>query len=194
MGAAAATVIGGASVPAQGPALMLFEQASTSAPWLLASVSRLAAGTALPRLATDSAGYTPTVRLTSGALVARPADVGALQAAVVDDGPASAAARAVASGPLTTGMYAGARDHADGLRAPRGDVYQWELDGSSLPQFALRTADGGALVFYAMSLDTTVTVPGVIDKADPVRSGPPISVPASLLMLLPTSRRPRWCN
>ena len=31
---------------------------------------------------------------------------------VVDDGPASAAAKAVADGPLTTGMYQGAVDRA----------------------------------------------------------------------------------
>jgi hypothetical protein len=94
----------------------------------------------------------------------------------------------VAGGPLTTGMYQGAVDHAGGLTAPRGDDYQWELDGSSLPQFALRTAAGGALVFYAMTLTTTVAVPDVINKADPVHSGPPIQVPLAVRMLLPPGR------
>jgi hypothetical protein len=116
--------------------------------------------------------------------LAQPDDVGPLQAAVVDDGPSSAATRAVAGGPLTTGMYQGAANHVDGLQAPRGDVYQWELDGSSLPQFALRTADGGALVWYAMTLDTTVAVPGEINKANPVQPGPPIPVPLALQTLL----------
>jgi len=85
-------------------------------------------------------------------------------------------------------MYQGALSHAGGLTAPHGDVYQWELDGSSLPQFALRTAAGGALVFYAMTLTTTVAVPDVINKADPVRSGPPIQVPVGVQMLLPPGR------
>jgi hypothetical protein len=183
------TVIGGATVPADGTALMLFEQARAGAPWLLASTSDLAAGEALPRLATGSAGYIPVVTPSAAALLAQPDSVGALQAAVVDDGPVSAAARAVAAGPLTTGLYAGARDHADGLRAPAGDVYQWELEGSARPEFALRTADGGALAFYAMSLDETVAVPGEIDKADPVRSGPPIQVPDDLLPLLPPGQQ-----
>jgi hypothetical protein len=183
------TVIGGATVPADGTALMLFEQARAGASWLLASTSDLAAGEALPRLAAGSAGYLPVVTPSAAALLAPPDSVGALQAAVVDDGPASAAARAVAAGPLTTGLYAAARDHADGLRAPAGDVYQWELEGSPLPEFALRTADGGALAFYAMSLDETVAVPGEIGKADPVRSGPPIQIPDDLLPLLPPGQQ-----
>jgi hypothetical protein len=179
------TSAGGAQLPADGRALMLFSQASTRAPWLLASSSQLPAGVTMPKLATDGAGYTPTVALSDPALLAQPDDTGPLQAAVVDDGPASAAAKAVAAGPLTTGMYQGAADHAGGMTAPRGDVYQWELDGSSLPELAIRTADGGALVFYAMTLSTTVAVPDVINKADPVHSGPPIQVPVDLLPLLP---------
>jgi len=183
-----ATGAGGAQVPPDGPALMLFEQAGARAPWLLASISQLPSGVTLPKLATGSAGYVPTVPLSDASLVAQPVDAGPLQAGVVDDGQASAATRAVADGPLTTGMYQGAVDHAGGLRAPRGDVYQWELDGSSLPQFALRTAAGGALVFYAMSLNTTVAVPDVINKANPVHSGLPIQVPVEVQMLLPVGR------
>jgi hypothetical protein len=179
---------GGAQVPPDGPALMLFEQADARAPWLLASISQLPSGVTLPKLATGSAGYVATVPLSDASLVAQPDDAGPLQAGVVDDGPASAATRAVADGPLTTGMYQGGVNHAGGLRAPRGDVYQWELDGSSLPQFALRTAAGGALVFYAMSLNTTVAVPDVINKANPVHSGPPIQVPIDVQMLLPLGR------
>jgi hypothetical protein len=184
-GAAAPVSVDGAEVSPFGPELMLFEQAGASAPWLLASTSSLAAGETLPKLAADSAGYVPTVTPTTGTLLAQPDYVGALQAAVVDDGPANAAAKAVADGPLTTGLYQGAVSHASGLTTPPGDVYQWELDGSSLPQFALRTAAGGALVLYAMTLNTTVAVPGVLNKANPVLSGPPIQVPADVRPLLP---------
>jgi hypothetical protein len=179
---------GGAQVPLEGPALMLFQQASAGAPWLLASISQLPSGVTPPKLSTDSAGYVPAVPLSDASLAAQPDDTGPLQAGVVDEGQASAATRAVADGPLTTGMYQGALSHAGGLTAPHGDVYQWELDGSSLPQFALRTAAGGALVFYAMTLTTTVAVPDVINKADPVRSGPPIQVPVGVQMLLPPGR------
>jgi hypothetical protein len=184
-GAAALASVDGAEVYPSGPELLLFERASAGASWLLASSVNLAVGETLPKLATDSAGYIQTVAPSAATLLAQPGEVGAFQAAVVDDGPASPAARAVADGQLTTGLYRGALSHADGLRAPPGDVYQWELTGTSYPGFALRTAGGGALVFYTMALDTTVAVPGYIDKADPVRSGPPIQVPVNVRRLLP---------
>ncbi len=178
------TVVGGTDVPLDGPVLMVFEQASVATPWLLASTSQLASGAALPRMATDENGYVPQVPMSSTGLLARPAVTGPLQAAVVDDGPASAAAKAVAAGPLTTAMYQGARERVEGLMAPRGDIYQWNLEGSHFPAFALRTASGGALVLYAMYLNSTASVPDVINKATPVRLGLPIAVPPSYLPLL----------
>jgi hypothetical protein len=176
---------GGVRIPADGPALLLFEQSAASGPWLLASDSRLPPGASPPRLARNSAGAIPVVQPSAAAFLAPPDDVGALQAAVVDDGPSSADTKAVADGPLTTGMYQGALDHVDGMRAPRGDVYQWDLAGSTLPEFALQTAAGGALVFYAMTLNTTVAVPDYVNKADPVHSGPAIAEPADVQSLLP---------
>jgi hypothetical protein len=184
-GAAAPISVDGAAIRPFVPELLLFEQASAGKPWLLASTSNLAVGETLPKLAADNAGYARTVAPTAGTQLAQPDYVGALQAAVVDDGPANAATKAVADGPLTTGLYQGTVDHAGDLTAPPGDVYQWELDGSSYPQFALHTAAGGALVFYAMTLTTTVAVPDVINKANPIHSGPPIQVPADLRPLLP---------
>jgi hypothetical protein len=183
------TEVGDTRVPVDGTALMLFEQADAGAPWLLASTSSLAAGATPPKLATDGAGYIQAVTPTAATLLAQPEDVGPLQAAVVDDGPASAATKAVAGGQLSTGMYQGAVSHASGLTAPPGDVYQWELGGANFPVFALRTAGGGALVFYAMTLTTTVAVPDVINKGNPIHSGPPIQVPVDLRMLLPADQR-----
>ena len=187
-GAAALVSVDGAEVHPFGPELLLFEQVSAGAPWLLASTVNLAVGETLPKLATDGAGYIQTVAPAAATLLAQPGEVGAFQAAVVDDGPASPAGRAVADGQLTTGLYRGALSQADGLRAPPGDIYQWELMGTSYPEFALRTAGGGALVFYTMALDTTIAVPGYIDKADPVRSGPPIQVPVNVRRLLPAGQ------
>jgi hypothetical protein len=192
----ATTSVGGAQVPVDGPVLMVFDQSSSDGPWQLASVAQLASGTALPRLATDRNGYIPQVPLTSPDLLAQPYATGALQAAVVDDGPASAAAKAVAPGPLTTGLYQAARDRyqeaADralaGLQVPAGDAYQWSMEGTPYPAFALRTADGGALVLYAMYLNSTVAVPGYFDDASPVEPGAPIKVPLEVLPLLPSGQ------
>ena len=60
-GRQAPVLVGDVALPADGPVLLLFEQASAGAPWLLGSVSQLPAGAALPKLATDSAGYVPVV-------------------------------------------------------------------------------------------------------------------------------------
>jgi hypothetical protein len=188
--------VGGAQVPVDGPALMVFEQSSSDGPWQLASVAQLASGTTLPRLATDQDGYIPQVPLTSTDLLAQPYATGPLQAAVVDDGPASAAAKAVAAGPLTTGLYQAAReryqDTADhvlaGLQVPAGDVYQWSMEGTPYPALALRTADGGALVLYAMYLNSTVAVQGYFDDASPIQPGAPIKIPLGVLPLLPSGQ------
>ena len=187
-GAVAPVSVDGAEVDPFDPELLLFEQARAGKPWLLASTVNLAVGETLPRLATDRAGYVQTVEPSAAALLAQPDEVGAFQAAVVDDGPASPATRAVADGQLTTGLYRGARSHAEGLKAPPGDIYQWELKGTSYPEFALRTAGGGALVFYTMALDVAIAVPGYFDKADPIRSGPPIPVPGNVRRLLPAGQ------
>jgi hypothetical protein len=160
------------------------QMAAGAAPWQLASDSRLAPGVSPPALAKDDTGHVPVVPLSDTALLARPDVAGALQAAVVDDGPASPAATMVASGPLTTGIYQAEHDTLLGLSVPPGDVSQWELEGSNVTKFALRTADGGALVFYAMYLNTTVEVPALLNKSEPVDLGPPIAVPPYVAPLL----------
>ena len=180
-----ATQVAGAEVPVDGDVLMVFEQAAATTAWQLASISQLASGMALPRLATDKNGYVPQVALSATTLFAQPVVTGPLQAAVVDDGPASAAAKAVATGPLTTGLYQGALDRVEGPMVPPGDVYQWYLEGAPYPTFALRTASGGALVLYTMYLNSTVSRPGAISKASSAQPGQPIGVPPNFLPLLP---------
>jgi len=165
--------------------VLLFKQASATARWQLASVSKLAPGMALPAFAVDGTGHIPTVSLSDSALRARPDVTGPLQAAVVDDGPASPASAVVASGPLTTGIYDNERAGLLGLTAPRGDDLQWGLEGSIYPAVALRTADGGALVLYSMYLNTIVQTAGSLAQARPLQPGPPIAVFGELTPLLP---------
>jgi hypothetical protein len=187
-----ATWVAGAELPVNGTVLLVFQQANATTPWQLASTSQLAAGVSLPRLATDGAGRVQALAMSQAALLSSPEVVGPLQAAIVEDGPASPAAQVVASGPLTTGLYTAARTAGLGLTAPPGDVRQWQLDGSNYTKFALRTAGGGALVFYSMYLDTTVAVPADLDQSDQVNPGRPITVPAYLLPLLPArTKAPR---
>ena len=169
---------------ADGHEVFLFTKASATAPWQLSSLSKLAPGMSLPALATDSSGRVPTVSLSDSALLAEPGFTGPLQAGMVDDGPASPSAKVVSNGPLTTGIYDNERAGLLGLTAPHGDILQWNLEGSDYRQFALRTADGGALVFYAMYLNTTVQTPASLNLARPLNPGPAISVSQLLAPLL----------
>jgi len=111
-------------------------------------------------------------------LLLQPNTVGPAQAAVVDQGPTAAAAAVMASGPQTTALHA-AQAARGNAAAARGLNYQWLLEGAAFAQWGLRTAGGGALVLYAMYLNTTTEHRNNV-------SGSPIPVPASFTPLLAT--------
>ncbi|MBO0805841.1 MAG: hypothetical protein J2P25_22560, partial [Nocardiopsaceae bacterium] len=174
-------ILAGVRRPPSGQVLMLFTEQAPKQPWQLASSVQLEPGQRLPKLATTAGGYVQTAPLgNSTAYLARPDVVGPLQAAVVDDGPAAPAATAVASGPLTTGIHASQAT----IKPPRGDVRQWLLEGANEERFALRTASGGAVVFYAMYLNDTTEVPAELNQASVVPPGKPIAIPPDFAPLL----------
>lgn len=175
----------GTALGARGQVLMIFEKSGPHSRWLLTSSAQLAAGQSLPALATAGNGDAEPVPMDDATTLGQPQVVGPLQAAVVDDGPASAASRAVAAGPFTTGIHASLSSPLPRYAAPQGDIRQFALEGSNYASFALRTADGGALVFYTMYLDTVVETPSVYAEDSPVLPGPPISVPPQFAPLLP---------
>ena len=154
--------------------IMVFERHGTDLPWTLDGVAVL--DQPLPAIARGKDGYAIDVRTNEPNLLLPPDVLGATQAAVVDEGPTSAASAVIDSGPLTTGLYATQDAHAS-VATARGLVYQWLLQGAPAPQFELRTANGGALVLYSMLLNTTTAHPGLV-------SGSPIPVPADFVPLL----------
>jgi hypothetical protein len=154
--------------------IMVFERRKPGLAWMLDGSAVLDQG--LPVIARDRDGYATALATSDTGLLLRPEVVGPTQAAVVDDGPASAATAVVASGPLTTGLYAAQAAQARAAAA-HGLQYQWLLMGATFPRFALRTAGGGALVLYAMYLNTTTQHPNAA-------KGPPIPVPAQFSPLL----------
>ncbi len=156
--------------------VMIFERSAPAEPWTLDGSAEL--DQSLPAIARDSDGYAINVSTKDSSLLLPPNVVGPTQAAVVDEGPAAPAAAAIAGGPQTTGLYTAqaAQGHS---YAAQGLTYQWLLEGAAMPQFELRTAGGGALVLYAMSLNTIVEHPGNV-------FGPPIPVPAGFTSLLTT--------
>ncbi len=154
-----------------GPAvntIMLFDHSEQAVPWTLNGIAVL--DQPLPAIARDQAGYAIAVVNNDASLLLRPDVVAATQAAVVDEGPDSAAAAVIASGPQTTGLYA-AQTAVGRADAAAGAHYEWLAGDAGAPQFELRTTDGGALTMYGMDLDTTAEHPNLA-------AGPPIPVPA----------------
>ncbi len=153
--------------------LMLFEKRGPHLPWTLDGSVVL--DQPLPAIARARDGYATALSTIDSDLLLPPDVVGATQAAVVDQGPASASAAVVGDGPLTTGLYQAQAAQARSVAA-QGLKYQWLLEGSDFALFSLRTADGGALVMYGMYLTTTTQHPGLA-------AGAPIPVPAEFTPL-----------
>ena len=168
------TTVTGGKPGATEHTLMLFARDQKSGDWTLGGTAVLSRP--LPAIARDADGYAIAVPTTDPTLLLRPDVVGATHAAVVDDGPASPATAVVAAGPQTTGLYAAQAARAAAEQA-RGLQYQWLLQGASWPQTGLRLADGGALVFYGMYLNTTNQHPNLAE-------GAPIPVPTGFTPLL----------
>jgi hypothetical protein len=185
MVASAQDTAGDVQVPASGTVLMLFEKPAAGDAWHVASISELTPGEHVPALATDDRGYVTVDKMdVAGTQLVRPALTPPLQASVVDDGPASPAAQAVATGPLTTGLYEIGATSARGIAPPPGDVYQWLLEGANGGRLSLATADGGSLVLYTMYLNLIVQTKSALNQDVPVVPGPPITVPAYVKPLL----------
>ena len=142
--------------------IMLFEKGKAKLGWTLAAAAAL--DQPLPPVAVDSDGYAVAAPLTDGSVLLRPDVVGPTQAAVADEGPANPAATVISAGPQTTGLYAVQAAQAAAEQA-RGLTYQWLLQGADFAQFELRLRDGGDLVIYGMSLNTTLEHPNLVKGA-----------------------------
>ena len=149
--------------------VMAFERSAPDEQWTLNGSAVL--DQPLPAIARDGDGYAINVSTKDTSLLLPPDVVGATQAAVVDEGPTAPAAAVIANGPQTTGLYTTQAAQNNSYTA-QGLSYQWLLEGAAVPQFDLRTTDGGALVIYTMYLNTTIEHPGNV-------FGPPIPIPAN---------------
>ncbi len=157
-------------------ALMVFDQKEAGAGWTLNGTAALGPGQKLPAISRGSDGYAIALNTHDQSFLLLPAVVGATQAAVVDDGPASPAAAVIAAGDSTTGLYARQSAYADGQSA-NGLQYTWLMQGASFPVFGLRLTDGSGLVLYGLFLNTTNEHPNLV-------KGTPIPVPANFTPLL----------
>lgn len=169
-------------------ALLVFDRPDAEATWALSGSALLNPGAPALKVAVDRAGYATALATSDQALKLRPDIVGAMHATVADDGPSSPAATAVQAGPQTTGLYQ-ANAAIARQAATQKAAYTWELEGTSFPFFALRTTDGGALVFYTMTLVTT-TVTAQLPPAHGKAKLPVIPVPTALQNVVPATHRP----
>jgi hypothetical protein len=106
-------------------------------------------------MALGPAGHAVALITYDNSLLVSPNSVGAVQAALADEGPGSAVSTVVAAGPYTTGVrdqiVAATRDvTGQGLR------YDSQVQGTSFPIYALATSDGGALVLYTLVRNTVI--------------------------------------
>ena len=169
------TTVTGGKPGATDSTLMLFAREEKTDDWTLSGTAVLSRP--LPAIARDADGYAVPVSTKDTTLLLRPDVAGATQAAVVDDGPSSPAAAAIAAGPMTTGLYAAQNARAAAEQA-RGLEYQWLLQGAPYPQVGLRLAgSGSALIMYGMYLNTTTEHPNLV-------AGSPIGVPAEFKPML----------
>jgi hypothetical protein len=150
---------------------LLFLQAAPGAPWRNAIEPYLLAGASAPVIAVGADGRATAVAATATTLAAAPVQLPSLTARSFDG-----------AGPLA--IPAGTADRADerSWRAKKGPaltITDRHAPATAGQAFALRTTDGGALVFYTVADTMTITppagtvfrldIPGLQSPAQPLR-------------------------
>jgi hypothetical protein len=171
-----------------GTAVMVFDRTQPTSSWTLNGTVLMASDAPALNVAVNRKGYATALPTTDPSLEFPPDEVGATHASVADEGPSSPAAKVVAAGPQTTGIYQTNAAYAAKVR-PGHWIYTWQMEGTSYPFFALRTTDGGAVVFYTMSLNRQ-TVPATKPPTHPKVQPLSIPVPDVYKPLLPADQAP----
>ncbi|RFU36691.1 hypothetical protein DZF91_36835 [Actinomadura logoneensis] len=128
---------------------LLFTQEKADAPWLLAA-DPFPTGSSLDHVALDRDGYATAVAASSGkGLAMSPGALPAAHAALLNEGPRAAGADRLAPGPRTTEAFAALRRVEAGLRKS-GVTLSSRFEPGSAQVRALRTRDGGAVVWYVL--------------------------------------------
>jgi hypothetical protein len=138
---------------ATGTEYLVFTQAAPGAPWLNTDEPYVLAGAATPRVALGADGLATSVGSQTTVLTVMPAQISALTAASLDGGQ-SGASLAASPGNLA--------DRLDQTfwkqRLPTATVTDRHAATADYP-FALRTTDGGALVFYTDAAELRLVPP-----------------------------------
>jgi hypothetical protein len=139
---------------------LLFTQSAPGGAWLETAEPYLLSGASAPQIALDAGGLAAAVSADAASVAVAPGQLAAVTAASLDGNGAS------------TGTGSGAITDPGNL-ADHGDQRFWQgkvsggtvtdthtaAAGADGQEFALRTADGGALVFYTDAAAVTITPP-----------------------------------
>ncbi|WP_326636218.1 hypothetical protein OG884_23545 [Streptosporangium sp. NBC_01755] len=132
--------------------------------WRLSSTSLLDEGTRPPEIAKDADGYATALGEEDTSVAISPRLMAPLHATSAEEGERGFAAGLIEKGPHTTGFADEiTKRRRDGKKKCLG--YDSIFAASNYPVHALRTADGGALVVYALIRTTTRSA-----KIDPCAS------------------------
>ena len=135
---------------------LLFTQSAAGARWRNAIEPNLLTGAAVPQIALGPDGLATAVSLSAGPLAAAPGQLATLTAESMDG---------VGGGVFVTTASPGLTDRATQkfwrgkLPGTRVHDAHAAATGAAAQTFALRTANGGALVFYTDSAELTFTPP-----------------------------------
>jgi hypothetical protein len=161
-------------MPQQHRHALLFVQDKAGAPWRLAA-DPYPTGKSLGGVAVDSAGYATAVSPQDAKLTLSPTKIGAAHAALLTDGPKAAGVGGIGAGLHTTKTYDALRQ-ATGQFIRIGVGLTTRFAPTTEPVYALRTSDGGALVWYVLRQNERYATrkPGVVTiSGDLVGLAPP---------------------
>ncbi|MEV4255355.1 hypothetical protein AB0J52_19560, partial [Spirillospora sp. NPDC049652] len=127
---------------------MLFTQQRADAPWLLAA-DPFPTDAPLSRVALDGDGYATAVGSSTSGLALAPGTLPAAHSALLNAGPRAQGAERLAPGPKTTEAFTALRRAESGLRKS-GVTLASRFEPGSPQVYALRTRDGGAVVWYVL--------------------------------------------
>jgi hypothetical protein len=136
---------------------MLFTQDKAGGPWLLTD-DPYPTDAALGRVALDKDGYATALTPTATGLAMAPDRLAPAHAALLTAGPKTPGAAGLAAGPKTTQAYDALRQAQDQL-GKGGVSLTSRFAPDSSPVHALRTTDGGALVWYVVRQNEAYTAP-----------------------------------
>ncbi|MEV0203244.1 hypothetical protein, partial [Nonomuraea sp. NPDC050691] len=136
------------------PTLLTFVK---GAGWQIGAVTRLLDGQDPPPVQLDAEGYATALAPDDKSVTISPQYMGPLHATVAEAGATGPTAGLIAPGRYTTAFADEISEERRQAKVTFGLSYDSIFSGNDYPVYALRTRDGGALIQYSLSRNTTTT-------------------------------------